>query len=243
MKASDVMTRRIVSVGPETSVEAAADLMLKHHISGLPVLDASGRLVGLITEGDFLRRVEAGTERRRPRWLEFIRGPGPAADEYVRARGRKVGELMTRELKTINEDTPLQEVVELMEKNHIKRLPVMRGDQMVGIVSRANLLHALASLSREAPPAAVDDASIRTRLIGELEKQFWAPLAMINIVVRNGVVEYWGSILEEHEREALKVAAENIPGVKGVRDHLALVDPASGTVIYSPDDLAGAKSS
>lgn len=241
MKASDVMTRRIVSVGPETAIEDAADLMLKHRISGLPVLDASRRLVGIVTEGDFLRRAETGTERRRPRWLEFIRGPGAAADDYVRARGRKVDDVMTRDVKTIAEDTPLDDVVETMEKNHIKRLPVLRGDELVGIVSRANLLHALAGLSREAAPAAVDDASIRARLLDELENQFWAPLAMINIVVRHGVVEYWGSILEEHEREALKVAAENIPGVKSVRDHLALVDPASGTVIYSPDPESGAK--
>jgi CBS domain-containing protein len=243
MKVSDVMTRRIVSVGPETSVEEAADLMLKNRISGLPVLDAGGRLVGIITEGDFLRRAETATERRRPRWLEFIRGPGPAADEYVRARGRKVGEVMTPEPKTVTEDTPLDGVVALMEENHIKRLPVMRGNELVGIVSRANLLHGLASLSREAAPATTDDAGIRARLIGELEKQFWAPLAMINIVVRNGIVEYWGSILEEKEREALRVAAENIPGVKGVRDHLALVDPASGMVIYSPDEVSGAQAS
>jgi CBS-domain-containing membrane protein len=243
MKASDVMTRRIVSVAPDASIEDAVALMLKHRISGLPVLDASHHLVGIITEGDFLRRAETGTERSRPRWLEFIIGPGRAADEYVRARGRKVGEIMTRDLKTVAEDTPLDHVVALMEENHIKRLPVMRGDELVGIVSRANLLHALASLAREGAPMAADDASIRERLIRELEKQFWAPLAMINIIVRHGVVEYWGSILEEHEREALKVAAENIPGVTGVRDHLALVDPASGTVIYSPDEVSGAKAS
>ncbi len=243
MKVSDVMTRRIVSVGPETSVEEAADLMLKNRISGLPVLDARGRLVGIITEGDFLRRAETATERRRPRWLEFIRGPGPAADDYVRARGRKVGEVMTPDPKTVTEDTPLDGVVALMEENHIKRLPVMRGNELVGIVSRANLLHGLASLSREAAPATTDDAGIRARLIAELEKQFWAPLAMINIVVRNGIVEYWGSILEEKEREALRVAAENVPGVKGVRDHLALVDPASGMIIYSPDEVSGARAS
>src|ERR1700726_452887 len=157
MKAEDIMTRRVISVAPEASILESARLMLQHRVSGLPVIDAAGRLVGVVTEGDFLRRVEVGTERKRPRWLEFIAGPGRLATEYVHSHGRKVADVMTGEPITVGEDTPIEEVVRLMERRRIKRLPVMRGTKVVGIVSRANLLHALASVAREALPAAKDD--------------------------------------------------------------------------------------
>src|SRR5262252_8549841 len=157
MKVRDIMSTRVVSVEPNANVREAIRLMLQKHISGLPVIDRSGALVGVVTEGDFLRRVEAGTERKRPRWLEFLTGPARLADEYVQSHGRKVSDVMTPEPITIREDTPVEEVVRLMERRRIKRLPVMRGSQVVGIVSRANLLHALASVSREAAPAKKDD--------------------------------------------------------------------------------------
>ena len=236
MKAGEVMTRHVVSVDPDDTVLHAVRLMLQNRISGLPVVDATGKLVGIVTEGDFLRRAETGTQPQRPNWLEFLMGPGKMANEYVQTRGRKVGEVMTADPVTIAEDTPLDEAVQLMEKRRIKRLPVVRGGNVVGIVSRANLLHALASLSRDMPAAPADDYAIRERLIAHLEKQVWAPLSMINIVVRHGVVEYWGTLIEENVRQALIVAAENTPGVKAVRDHLALIEPASGTVIYQPDE-------
>jgi CBS domain-containing protein len=144
------MTGRVVTVAPDASVLEAIRLMLERHISGLPVIDASGALVGVITEGDFLRRVETGTERKRPRWLELVLGPRRLAEEYVHTHARRVEEVMTREPITVTEDTPLDDVVKIMERRRIKRLPVMRGSQLVGVVSRANLLHALAALGRSA---------------------------------------------------------------------------------------------
>lgn len=236
MKAGEIMTRQVVSVNPQDSVLHAVRLMLQRKISGLPVIDDAGELVGLVTEGDFLRRVETGTQRQRPRWLEFLLGPGKIANEYVKASGGKVGEIMTADPITITEDTPLEEAVRLMEKHRIKRLPVLRGGKVVGIVSRANLLHALASLAREAPAAQAADSAVRDQLVAHLEQQSWAPVSMINVVVRNGVVEYWGTLTEECARQALIVAAENTPGVKEVRDHMALIEPASGTVIYQPGE-------
>src|SRR4249919_3017941 len=136
MKVRDIMTSPVVSVAPDSTVLEAIRIMLLRHISGLPVVDKDGKLVGIVTEGDFLRRAETGTERRRPRWLEFLLGPGRLADEYTHAHGRTVAEVMTRDPRTIAEDTPLEQAVQLMEKHRIKRLPVMRGDQVVGIVSR-----------------------------------------------------------------------------------------------------------
>jgi len=236
MKASDVMTRRVLTVEPSASVLQAIRLMLQNRISGLPVVDTNGVLVGLVTEGDFLRRTETTTEKRRPRWLEFLVGPGRLADEYVKTHARKVDEIMTREPRTITEDTPLEDVVQIMERHKIKRLPVMRGKQLVGIVSRANLLHALASLTPFAPPTAATDKTIRDRLLTELEQQKWAPVRALNVTVKDGVVDLWGTITDERERQALIVAAENVPGVKEVRDHLAWVDAMSGMVLLSPTE-------
>ena len=239
MRAGEIMTRRVVSVAPDESITHAVRLMLQNRISGLPVTDKAGKLVGILTEGDFLRRSELGTQHKGPRWLEFLLGPGKIASEYVRASGRKVSEIMTREPKTITEDASLDQVVQLMERNSIKRLPVLRDGKLVGIVSRANLMHALASVALEAAAPAADDKTIRERLLADLEKQSWAP--RVNVVVRNGIVELWGSITDEREREAFVVAAENVSGVKGVRDHLVWVEPNSGMVFYSPEDEAEAR--
>jgi CBS domain-containing protein len=236
MKAKDIMTSPVVSVEADTPILQAVRIMLQRRVSGLPVVDKEGRLVGIVTEGDFLRRAETGTQRRRPRWLEFLIGPGRLAEEYTRSHGREVGEVMTPNPVTVTEHTALEDIVKLMEKRQIKRLPVVLGSYVVGIVSRANLLHALASVSREAKPAEQGDEAIRARLLEELGKQPWAPLALINPIVRNGVVELWGTITDKRERQALMVAAENIPGVKAVRDHLAWVDATSGMVIYQSDD-------
>jgi CBS domain-containing protein len=220
MKASGVMSTRVVSIAPDANVQEAIQLMLQNRISGLPVIDTSCTLVGVVTEGYFLRRAETGTGRRRPRWLEFLMGPRRMADEYVQAHARKIEGVMTREPITITEDAPLDEVVRLMERRRIKRLLVVRGKKVVGTVSRANLLHALASLAAAAPPPAKGDVAIREQLLAEFEKQTWAPVALIDAVVKNGVVELWGAITEEAQGGALKICAENIPGVKSVVSHL-----------------------
>ena len=231
MKAQDVMSRPVFSITPTDSVASAIRIMLQNHISGLPVIDADGRLQGMITEGDFLRRTETATQRQRPRWIAFFTGPGRLAEEYVHTHGRKVSEVMTLDPVTVSEGTPLEEVVSVMEKRRIKRVPVMRGDKVVGIISRANLLYALAGLSRNAKPTSLDDCTIRERLFAELQGQSWAPTGSLDVIVRDGVVELWGMITDERERQAMIVAAENIPGVKRVDDHLAWVEPMTGMVV------------
>jgi CBS domain-containing protein len=224
MKAADIMTRNVVSAQPETTILEAAQLMLQHRISGLPVLDGERHIVGMVTEGDFLRRVETDTQPQRPRWVQFFLGPGRLAEEYVRTSGRKVEDVMTRRVHTIGEGTPLNDVVELMEHRRIKRVPVLRDFKLVGIVSRANLLHALASLAQEVKSTPGDDEAIRECLLAELNQQSWAELGPINAIVRNGTVELWGTLLDERKRRALIVAAENVRGVKNVRDHLVYVE-------------------
>lgn len=228
MKAQDVMSRNVVTVTPDATVLHAARLMLQRRFSGLPVVDPTGALVGIVTEGDFLRRTETGTVRRRPRWIEFLVGPGPLAAEYTHTTGRLVGEVMTRDVHTVTEEMELQDVVDLMERHHIKRLPVVRGGRIVGIVTRQNLLSALIGRRVATEPAATDTA-IREGLLAELKAQPWAP--MIDVSVEDGRVKLIGTIFDDRQRDAVRVAAENIPGVKGIEDQLVWIEPMSGVVI------------
>jgi len=242
MNAVDVMTRDILSVRPDATIAEAIKLMLDNRISGLPVIDEAGRLVGILTEGDLLRRGETGTERHRPRWLEILMGPGRLAEEYVRTHGRKIREVMTRDPVCVRPDTTLKEIVELMERSRIKRVPVLDGDVPVGILSRADLLRGLASALEGMPAAAASDEEIRERILAELGRAAWVPRDGIAITVENGVVDLNGVILDEHERAALRVAAENVPGVRAVEDHLVWVEPVSGTIIDAPQETRESES-
>jgi CBS domain-containing protein len=240
MKAEDVMTREVISIDPDSTVLQAARLMLQHRISGLPVIDTKGKLVGVLSEGDFLRRRETNTEKRRSRWLEFLMGPGRIAAEYTHSHGCRVSEAMTHTPQTVAETASLEDIVELMEKHRIKRVPVLCGEEVVGIVTRSNLMRAMVSVARAVPPSATDDTAIRQRLMDEMQKAEWAPSATVDVVVRDGIVELWGVIIDERQRGALKVAAENIPGVKAVKDHLVWVEPMSGMTIDAGEEkMAG----
>ena len=242
MRAHQIMTRPVITVSPETTIVEAADIMLRRHISGLPVVDAAGKLVGIVSEGDFIRRSEIGTQRKRGRFLKFILGPGQAAADFVHEHGCKIAEIMTAEPVTITEDTPLQDIVALMEKNRLKRLPVIRDDRVVGIVSRANLLQAVASLARQIPDPTADDDHIRNRIIDALGKNDWCPHGL-NVIVRDGIVHLSGIITDESSRQASIVCTENIAGVRKIHDHLCWVDPMSGLYLISPDDAELAKAS
>src|SRR5262245_7020678 len=191
MRAHQIMTPSVITVAPDCTIHEAANTMLRHHVSGLPVVDAAGKLVGIVSEGDFIRRSEIGTQRKRSRWLKFLFGVGEAATDYVQEYGRKVSDVMTRDPLTIAEDTTLEEIVTSMETNGVKRLPVLRGDKLVGIVSRANLLQAVASLAREIPDPTADDDHIRNRVIQAVEKHDWSPFGL-KVIVREGVVHVSG---------------------------------------------------
>ncbi len=232
MKAADVMTKGVRAVPPGTTVRAAIRLMLDVHISGLPVVDSEGKLVGLVTEGDLLRRSELGTEKQRPGWLAFLRGPGRGAEGYVRSHARRVEDLMSIDVVSVDEDTPLEDVVQLMEKHRIKRVPVVRGDALVGIVSRADLLRPLlAALDAADAVPPCSDKDMLAAMQAEIARQGWAPKVGLDVSVTDGVVCLAGIIDDDRERWALRVAAENLPGVRGVRDELVTVEPTTGTVI------------
>ncbi|HMN72162.1 MAG TPA: CBS domain-containing protein [Rhodoblastus sp.] len=233
MKAGDIMTAPVVTIRDDATVADAVKLMIDHRVSGLPVVDAGNALVGMLTEGDLLRRAELGTGRKRARWVEILLGPGREADDFVREHGRRVAELMTERPACIADDADISEVVALMEKRHVKRVPVVRGGKLAGVVARADVIRALASPALEIAPAS--DKEIRERIIAALRGQKWAPTGLIAIDVARGEATLSGAILDERERNALRVLAENTPGVTKVHDRLVWIGP-EGLYVEPPKE-------
>jgi CBS domain-containing protein len=227
MRADQIMTRTVITIKPGDTIAQAAMLMLQRHISGLPVVDSAGSLIGIISEADFLRRIEIGTQKRRGRWLQFLLGPGKAASDFVHDEGRKVSELMTRDPLTITPATSLGDIVDVMERKHIKRLPVVAGGRLVGIVTRSNLLQAVSGLAGAIPDPTGDDDQIRHQIINSIETKEWGVFGL-GVVVKDGIVHLSGMITDDRLRQASIVAAENVTGVKAVHDHFCWVDPMSG---------------
>ncbi|MGX8013509.1 CBS domain-containing protein [Mesorhizobium sp. ORM8.1] len=234
MQAESVMTSPVISIEPSASIADAAGLMLSRKISGLPVIRPDGALVGIVSEGDFLRRGELGTKRKRARWLEFLVSPGRVAEEYVHANGRRVDEVMSEDVVTTSPESSLEDVVELMTRHHVKRIPVVEGRNIVGIITRSDLLRALLRSLPARDSTMVGDEQIRQGIVAELAAQSWAGAGMIHVRVDKGVAELNGAILDERERQAALVAAENVAGVKSVTDHLYWVEPLSGIVVDPP---------
>ena len=226
MKARDIMSTKIVTVSPSTTVREIAALMVEKHVSGLPVLNDNGTLVGIVSEGDLLRRPEIGTQKHRRRWASFFTGVDEQAREFTKSHGLRAGDVMTEQVVHVGEATPLSEVVGLMEKHNIKRLPVLAGAKLIGIVSRVDLLRALAmQQAGPLPPPAESDAAMRAAMNDVLATEEWAMSAMVNVIVSDGVMHLWGVIDSNDQRQALRVAAENIPGVNAVEDHLSFSLP------------------
>ena len=221
MRAADVMTSDVITVGEDASVQEVARLMAEHGISAVPVVDRERRLVGMVSEGDLLHRTETGTERRRSWWLEIMASTNQLAGEYVRSHSGSVKDVMTRDVVSVTKETAVGDIAILLETNRIKRVPVLRDGRLVGIVSRANLVRALAVTISERPSGAeADDRAIRDRLLAELRAQKWAEVSPANITVKDGIVHLWSSYYSDQEKRALVVAAENIPGVRRVEDHM-----------------------
>lgn len=235
--ARQIMSAPVVSVCPETPLRRAIDLMLQADVGGLPVIDAQGALVGILTESDLLRRAELGTERRMPRWIQYLRSPGTLAEEYTHAHGRRAEAVMSSPVITVTEDTALQAIIETMMRARIKRVPVLRGHSVVGMVSRADIVRALgAALAAEGPAGGRSDAEIRQDILAAFDRAVCIPKATIEVAVERGTVELRGWLTDERERGAVRAAVESVPGVIALRDHLTWVEPITGTVLSSPED-------
>jgi CBS domain-containing protein len=220
-----VMTANVITVSPETSIHDLAELLCEHSVSGAPVVDAADQLIGIVSEGDLLHRAELGTERhtkrRRVRWLDHLASDRDLARDYLKSHARTVGDVMTRDVITIAETAGLDEIADLLETRGIRRVPVVRDGKLIGIVSRANLVRALAAAKTKPSAIELDDFTIRESLLTELRGKQWAKVWAVDIVVRNKIVHLWcADDQPTEERHAIRVAAENTPGVERVEEHL-----------------------
>src|SRR5215470_12937230 len=220
MKAMDVMVRDVMTVSPDDDVAEAIKLLAEHDISALPVVDRDGTVIGVISEADLVHREEIGTEKHRPWWLEALTPGSTLAEEFAKSHGRRVGEIMSTKVISASEDTPLGEIATLLEKHRIKRIPILRDGKAVGIVSRSNLIQALASAHAQASDGAETDRKIRLDLLDRLRHQDWTDFGARNVIVTGGVAHLWGLVASEEERKALVALAEGVPGVIRVSDEM-----------------------
>jgi CBS domain-containing protein len=222
MKARDVMVSPVITTKPSTSVKEVAQILLTNRISAVPVIDDAGKLVGIVSEGDLMRRADLGTARHRSWWLAALFAEEEAlAAEYVKQHSKKVSDVMTKRVVTASSDAPLGEIAGLLERHSIKRVPIVENGALVGIVSRANLIQALAG-DRKSLDAPVPDVALRDKLMAHLKAQPWAHTSLLNVTVNDGVVDIWGITRSEAEKQALRVAAETTPGVRSVNDNVIM---------------------
>jgi CBS domain-containing protein len=220
MNASDVMVCDVVTVGPEDAVSKAVQLLVDHDISALPVVDGERRVIGILSEADLLHREKIGTEKHRTWWLEAVTPPSLLALDYAKSHGRRVAELMSEDIISANEDTPLSELANILEKHRIKRVPILKDGKLVGIVSRSNLIQALASAPSKSEKDQLTDREIRSVILARLGEQSWTDFGERNIVVSNGVVHLWGLVGSPEEHKALLALAESVEGVREVSDEM-----------------------
>jgi CBS domain-containing protein len=224
MKARDVMASNVITADPNASVQEAARILHTNHISALPVVDQNGKLVGIISEGDLVRRVELETESCRSWWLELVAGRSKEvmAHEYIKSHSRKVADVMTTEVITAAPNTPLRDIAKLLEQHRIKRVPVVERDRIVGLVSRANLVRALATAQTQDEVPTTSDADIREKIMARFKCEPWAKFSTLNATVQSGTLELWGIVSSEAEKEAARVAAELVAGVDAVENYVVV---------------------
>lgn len=228
MHAVDVMTPKVITVSPETDVQEIARLLLEHNISAVPVVDDGDKVLGIVSEGDLMRRVENEEGQQKSWWLRVFAG-GSSASEYVKSHARRAHEIMTPDPITIEENEPLHRVAKLLEKHHIKRVPVVRDGKLVGIVSRANLLRGFSATAPDvASPVTSDDREIRDAILKEVDENTGVWVDRINVIVTEGMVQLWGLVESQEEKKAVQVAAENTPGVKSVENNLGMMPRGVG---------------
>ena len=212
MQVKDIMTQNVVTVTAKSPVEEIAKLLLARHVSAVPVVDESGAVLGLVSEGDLMRRVADKDKPRRSWWLEFFADPSNDAADYIKTHGRTAADIMTRDVVSVTEDMAMSEVARVLESARIKRAPVLRDGKLVGIVSRANLLQALASAPPPEPDAGAEDRVLRERILQELADVPGIRVSLINVIVRDGTASIWGTVDSDFEENAVRLAVESVVG-------------------------------
>lgn len=225
MNAADIMTTSVITVGPDTGVREIAELLLAKRISAVPVVDDEHRVLGIVSEGDLMRRLESDTGQRHSWWIENFFSESHDAEHYIKNHGRTASEVMTRDVISVSTGMPLHEIAATLERNHIKRVPVTDNNRLVGIVSRANLLHGLTAGQASDPARSVDDRTIRDSLMHELSEEVGLVTGRINVIVSDGIVQLWGIVYSEKEKQAAELAAVNTPGVQSVKNYLGKIPP------------------
>jgi CBS domain-containing protein len=221
MQAKDVMTAEVETAAPETDIRDIARKLIERGISAVPVVDGEGRVLGIVSEGDLMRRHESETERKPPWWLRLLATSEQQAADYTKTHGQKAGDVMSAPAVTVSEDTPLEEIARLLERHRIKRVPVVRDGKLVGIVSRANLLHGLVAIRTAGGAVSASDEEIQAAIEKELVKTGIRE-RFVSVIVADGVVQLWGAVESEAEREAARVAAETVPGTQRVESHIGI---------------------
>jgi CBS domain-containing protein len=229
MQARDIMTRTVHTATSETTVHDIARLMVEKQISAVPIVDAAGALLGIVSDGDLLHRYETGTERRHSRWLDFFADPAAKAREFQKSHGLRAGDVMTREVVSVTPDTDAAEIADLFEKRRIKRVPVVEDQRLVGIIGPRDLIGALARSGRMPQPGRISDSEIQATLSREVSANPWIDAVAVNITVDHGIVELSGFIVDQARRDALRVLVENVAGIGSVKDNL-VVRPARYSV-------------
>lgn len=233
MIVADIMTHPALAIGPEAPLLQAIRLMTGHRVSGLPVVGPEGQILGVLTEGDLLRRAETGTAGDQPGWLAGILRPGHTAQQYVATHGRRVGDVMTTEVIAVTEDTSLADAVDLMQRHRVRRLPVLRDGKLLGVVSRADLVRHLGEVLAAETPS-TDDGALQQAVLDAMARQPWARGHAVSVAAKDGVVQLDGCVFDLNAREALGVLADNVPGVRQVENRIVCIEPYSGTVTYDP---------
>ncbi|SMF27622.1 BON domain-containing protein [Tistlia consotensis] len=231
MQARDVMQSRVITVAPETHVRDIAARLLDSRISAVPVVDEAGRLLGIVSEGDLMRRPESGTERHPSWWLRLLGNPDDRPIAYIKSHGAHAAEVMTRDVISVGEDATLEQIADTLERHRIKRVPVLRDGKLVGIVSRADLLHGL--VARQASPApSKDDRMLKAEVEKAIQEAGAGP-TFLSVVVAGGTVHLWGAVETAAEKQAARIAAEGVPGVRAVRDEIGVLPPVVRSVMWA----------
>jgi CBS domain-containing protein len=222
MQARDFMTKDVVTAGADTSVGEIAALLVLHHISAVPVV-ADGQLLGIVSQTDLAHRSETGTEKRRKWWLEMFADPDSMAREYVKSHGHKARDVMTRVVVSVPEDASLAEVADVLDTQRIRQVPVTSGGRLVGMISRADLVRALAEATITSSKSRPDNGTLQKAVWEQVKAQLWLKSAFVNLAVKDGVVELWGAVDSKEQRDALRVLVEGVSGVQRVEDHVTLL--------------------